>query len=157
MKDFHEFSRQADASLAHLITHSCIVALASILFTAFLFARFNGTWFNPVDWAPCLLVGFLLNGHWRHRSACFVWICGLVWFAFVSRFVPMSLSSWLACMTQYGAKLYFPTQAGALNISKNSCFILGTNPTLNSISYSVGAAFGLLIRANRLIWPTSSF
>jgi hypothetical protein len=132
------------------------MTLASLLFTGLLFARFNGTWFNPADWAPSLFAGFFLNRHWRHRSACFVWICGLSWFAFLSRFPHPSLSGWIACMEQYGGKLYFPTQKGALNLAINSCFITGTIPTLNSITYSIGAATGLLIRGSWRNWPMPS-
>lgn len=146
MRNLRELGHEANANFVHLITHTFIVIFGCVLFTTLVPARFSGDWYDPAEWAPCLILGFFLNRHWRHPSACFIWACGLLWFAYVSHFPSPSISDWFTCMAQKGDKLYFPIRAGAFSVQKNSCYMVGTIPVLNSVSYSIGAALGILIK-----------
>jgi len=101
-------------------------------------------WFNPVYWIGGLFLGFVVDLRFRHRSACFVWLLGLMWLASATKFFELPYPDWIIRMAHSQREL-FPLRGEDCNRGGCLGFGLITLPVLNSASYSVGAALALLL------------
>src|SRR5579864_4159441 len=125
------------------------IAVFVVLLTAVLVfdnsPRFNSvinSWgvANPFLWAPGLLLGFVLNRIALRRTACWVWVVGLVWMAFGLLASLLSYHArWLGICSPFDSIMsgFFSMNQGYCGDSSN--VMAFTLPTFSSIAYSAGA------------------
>ena len=98
---------------------------------------------NPIFWSPGFVFGLLLNYVTRHRSACWVWLCGVAW-----------LAAGILDSIRYYDRRFYQGCSSFENVV-NAFFVLNsrrcggggstlagfffTMPALNSVAYAVGA------------------
>lgn len=108
---------------------------------------------NPFLWGPGLIMGLLVNRFVLNRSACWVWLAGIVWLA-VGIFAALSfyharfegICSPLDSITN--GFFRFPKNAYCGDMMNLIHFTL---PTLSAIAYSLGAWIALrLVRRAKL-------
>jgi hypothetical protein len=97
-------------------------------------------WYMPLIWWPGLVFGFFLPREKGHLAACFVWIPGLLWLA---NALPFDGTTGRALN-----ELLRPRHADCGSTECLGALIIAY-PFLNSITYSIGAAVGLLTGPDR--------
>ena len=114
--------------------------------------RLASAWYGPAVWWPGTVLGFFMNRRMLHRAACFVWLSGLVWLAWgilsvATSWGPVEMSS----MTHVKVELFPMTRSDYNACAVSECFgpLLWTWPALSSVTYSIGAALGLLSQSDR--------
>jgi hypothetical protein len=111
--------------------------------------RSHCEWNCALIWLPGFVLGFLINRRMRHRAACFVLIPGLIWL-FLG--VLETIASWKqggkTAMAQVQSDLFPTTQSDYASCGSTECLgqLVYTWPALNALTYSLGAAAGLLSR-----------
>jgi hypothetical protein len=100
-------------------------------------------WYTPFVWWPGLLLGFLVNRGRLHRAACFVWFPGLLWLLYGILSKATVGPEGMSWMTRVRNEL-FPLKQADCSMSECLGLLVTTWPALNSITYSIGAAFALL-------------
>jgi hypothetical protein len=106
--------------------------------------------FTPLLWGVGLAAGILLTRASHSTSGRWVWVCGLLWLAFlVSRDLRGYDPRWCQGCTklQFIWYNYFTSRN-----CMQECFgeFLGTVPMLNSLAYSIGAAVWLRFNQHRV-------
>lgn len=142
------FARSASFGTGHFVLHT-FVGVIGYLFTVLLMEGLSGDlWYSPAIWLPCLLIGFFMNRKLHHRAAVLVWLGGLLWFMFTTGYISHTGFHWVS-WTKYREQIQFPLRNS--DCAGNEClnYVFGTLPLLNSVSYSIGAALGLLRKADR--------
>jgi hypothetical protein len=115
--------------------------------------RLASAWYGPAIWWPGIL-GFFVNRRLLHRAACFAWLPGLVWLALGILSLSMA-TSWgpvaMSSMTHLRVELFPVTRSDYDACAVNECFgpLLWTWPSLSAVTYSIGAALGLLSQPER--------
>ena len=89
-----------------------------------------------------------------HRAACFAWLPGLLWLAWGILSLSMATSGGLAgmsSMTHLRLELFPVTPSDYDACAVNECFgpLLWTWPAFSAVTYSIGAALGLLSQPDR--------
>ena len=103
-------------------------------------------WYGIHFWLPGLVLGFLISRIWTGRSACMVWMPGLLWLAVgLWDMGPRSFSTSNSAMTRATSAL-FPMGNNECGSTECLGFAIFTIPALNSLTYSAGAALGVLAR-----------
>jgi hypothetical protein len=113
--------------------------------------RLASAWYGPAIWWPGTL-GFFVNRRMLHRAACFVWLPGLVWLAL--GILSMATSSGpveMSSMAHLRVELFPMTRSDYDACALNQCLgpLLWTWPALSAVTYSIGAALGLLSQSDR--------
>ena len=116
--------------------------------------RLASAWYGPAIWWPGTL-GFFVNRRMLHRAACFVWLPGLVWLALGIQSILSMATSWgpveMSSMTHLRVELFPMTRSDYDGCALNQCLgpLLWTWPALSAVTYSIGAALGLLSQSDR--------
>ena len=140
----HSFVATALATLAVIMCDSALaIALRPFLRGPIFDA---GSWLGPLVWWPGLLLGFLVNRVTRHRSACFVWIAGLILLAYPA-LANLAYSNPHAGSSLMGR--LFPRQQADCAASECLDVLFNTWPALNSITYSLGACLAFLVKGRK--------
>lgn len=124
-------SRASDASLAH--QHSLIF-------------RVVASQYSPGFWVPGLFLGFVINYHFRHRSACWIGpVNALLLFALICvgtlgwpHPARATEQSWT-----YQKCLFLSLNNGICGPDAGFGRLFFTGPTLGSVAYSIGSWLGL--------------
>ena len=116
--------------------------------------RLASAWYGPAIWWPGIL-GFFVNRRMLHRAACFAWLPGLVWLAWGILSILSTATSWgpveMSPMTHLRVELFPLTPSDYEACAVNQCLgpLLWTWPALSAVTYSIGAALGLLSQSDR--------
>ena len=114
--------------------------------------RLGSQWYGPDVWLPGLAIGFFVNRRRLHRAACFVWVLGLLWVAFLSL---GTATGWrptgMSAMTDIKVQLFPTTYRDFDACADSECLglVVGTWPLLNTITYSIGAWLGLMSQPDK--------
>lgn len=114
--------------------------------------RLASAWYGPAIWWPGLALGFFVNRLMPHRTACFVWLPGMLWLAggilsMATSGHPAAMSS----MTHVTVVLFPMTHSDYDACSVSECFgpLVWTWPALSAVTYSIGAALELWSQPDR--------
>lgn len=105
--------------------------------------RSADVWYSPFVWWPGLLFGFLINRRTFHKAACFAWFPGLLLLG-LGILNMRSRYDW----TQVRINL-FPLKQGECGTTECLGVLFYTQPALNAITYSIGAALALRFKHDR--------
>jgi hypothetical protein len=96
-------------------------------------------WYGPLVWGPGLVLGVLVNRHFRHRTAYLTWLPGMIWIVFA----VLTAGSWRhdgpSRMAEARLDL-FPLKQGECGTTECLGVLLYTWPFVNALTYSFGAA-----------------
>lgn len=129
---------------------SPLVVFAAILTAALLFRNSSiinsvlnaGGVLNPLLWGPGLIFGILLNRFVLRRTACWVWVAGMVWMACG---ICAALYSYHGRFAGICSPVDSITNGFFFSVPKqpycgdHGNLMLFTLPTLSAIAYSLGA------------------
>jgi hypothetical protein len=117
--------------------------------------RLASAWYGPAIWWPGSILGFFVNRRMLHRAACFAWLPGLVWLALGILSLLSMATPWgpveVSSMTHLRVELFPMTRSDYDACAVNQCLgpLLWTWPALSAVTYSIGAALGLLSQSDR--------
>jgi hypothetical protein len=154
--------------LKRLVEHTAIAMAGGVICSMLVGLSFDGilcalglegtvrslasAWYGPAVWWPGLVLGFFVNRRMLHRTACFVWLPGLLWLAWgilsvATSWGPVGMSS----MTHVRVELFPMSHRDYDACAVSECLgpLVWTWPAVNAVTYSIGAALGILSQPDR--------
>jgi hypothetical protein len=101
-------------------------------------------WYMPFLWWPGFVYGFLTSRRVNQLAACFVWVLGLLFLGWGILNGTSNLQAGTSWLTHTRITLFPHKQAECGDGSECLGVLFYTMPFLNTITYSIGAALGLL-------------
>lgn len=125
----------------------------TFLLTPFLrHARWQDSWYDPVVWLPSLLAGYLVNRYLGHRSACMVWLAGVLWIAAAVEGRMKYHLDWEGAWSDVRAEM---SHDRGMRSDEGLGEAVLVWPLVLSIGYSVGSIGGLLEKTHRRVGTKS--
>ena len=144
--------------LAKFAVHCVLAMIGSTFFGIMLAGSVAGSsaknpWFDvpysPFLWGSALLLGFVLTRLLKDESSRWVWMVGISWFVIVAEserrfYSPGSCDG--CTPSQY---LWYSYLSYHKRIGEGLGELVATTPTLNSLSYSLGAILAIAVGRGR--------